>query len=149
MYPNYEEAGFIEIHVNGRTVRVEAPRHVLAHFRDQFPQRTESQKTRYKTVMNLIICAYLQGVQDVPNSLEKTTTHTVKRLRGKIHNLIERTAENKRFGYITPDTGGDDIWFRECDLDGVAFNELSRGDAVTFEIGLNGVGPCAKRIRLE
>jgi cold shock CspA family protein len=71
----------------------------------------------------------------------------VPRQNGKIQNLIERDAENKRFGYITPDAGGENIWFGEHDLDGIAISTLTRGEAVTFELGVNWVGPCARRVR--
>ena len=69
------------------------------------------------------------------------------RRSGTVQNLIEREAENKRFGFITPDDGGDNLWFGEMDLEDAAFSALSRGDAVTFELSTNWVGPCAKSVR--
>lgn len=69
------------------------------------------------------------------------------RQSGKIQNLIVRDAENKRFGYISPDAGGDNLYFGESDLDGIAFSVLNRGDVVIFEVGTNWNGPCAKRVQ--
>jgi len=69
------------------------------------------------------------------------------RLQGTIQNLIEREVEDKRFGYITPSSGGENIWFGERDLSGIAFSLLSRGDVVTYEMGVNWTGPCAKNVQ--
>jgi cold shock CspA family protein len=66
---------------------------------------------------------------------------------GTIQNLIEREAESKCFGFITPTAGGENIWFGERDLEEVTFGMLARGDAVTFELGTNWQGACAKHVR--
>lgn len=71
------------------------------------------------------------------------------RQSGKVQNLIVREAEGQYFGYITPNDGGDNIWFGERDLEDVAMGMLERGDPVTFELGTNWNGPCAKRVRRE
>jgi uncharacterized LabA/DUF88 family protein/cold shock CspA family protein len=71
------------------------------------------------------------------------------RQAGRIQNLIVREAENRYFGYIAPDSGGENIWFGERDLEEVTFATLARGDAVTFELGTNWNGACAKRVRRE
>jgi len=69
------------------------------------------------------------------------------RQAGTIQNLIVREAEGKYFGFITPNVGGDNLWFGDRDLDDVAFSMLGRGDAVTYEISSNWQGPCAKHVR--
>ncbi|HTV22355.1 MAG TPA: NYN domain-containing protein [Polyangiaceae bacterium] len=69
------------------------------------------------------------------------------RHEGTIQNLIVREAEGQFFGFITPRDGGDNLWFGHFDLEGVAFDMLSRGDAVSFESGTNWLGPCAKHVR--
>ncbi|MEO8184309.1 MAG: NYN domain-containing protein [Deltaproteobacteria bacterium] len=74
---------------------------------------------------------------------------TSERYAGTIQNLIEREADNKHFGFISPEAGGENIWFGDRDLDGVAFSMLARGDQVTFELGKNWQGTCAKRVRRE
>lgn len=76
-----------------------------------------------------------------------STSSTQQRYDGDIQNLIEREAEDKRFGFIKPASGGDNIWFGDRDLDGVAFGSLSRGDKVSYELGSNWNGPCAKKVR--
>jgi uncharacterized LabA/DUF88 family protein/cold shock CspA family protein len=71
------------------------------------------------------------------------------RLLGRIQNLIIREAESKYFGYITPENGGENIWFGDRDLEELAFDMLARGDIVTYELGTNWNGICAKRVRRE
>jgi cold shock CspA family protein/uncharacterized LabA/DUF88 family protein len=71
------------------------------------------------------------------------------RYAGTIQNLIERDSDDKRFGFISPEAGGDNVWFGERDLDGVAFSMLARGDAVSFEVSKNWHGACAKHVRRE
>jgi uncharacterized LabA/DUF88 family protein/cold shock CspA family protein len=66
---------------------------------------------------------------------------------GTIQNLIVREAESKHFGYITPNAGGENLWFGDRDLEDTSFGMLSRGDSVTFEIGTNWQGNCAKHVR--
>ena len=78
-----------------------------------------------------------------------TQVSAPERHAGTIQNLIEREADKNYFGFIAPDAGGENIWFGERDLDGIAFSTLSRGDTVTFELGKNWQGPCAKRVRRD
>lgn len=94
--------------------------------------------------------------QSVPEHAPRETSASLvreapaaERHVGTIQNLIEREADDKRFGFITPRAGGDNIWFGERDLEGLAFSVLSRGDTVSYEVGSNWQGPCAKRIRRE
>ncbi len=68
---------------------------------------------------------------------------------GRIENLLQRDADDKRYGFISPEGGGENLWFGDRDLDGVAFSELSRGDAVTFEVGRNWQGDCARSVRRD
>jgi cold shock CspA family protein len=71
------------------------------------------------------------------------------RQSGRIQNLVEREAENKRFGWITPAEGSPNIWFGERDLEDSAFTSVVVGAVVTYEMGSNWEGPCAKRVRME
>jgi cold shock CspA family protein len=71
------------------------------------------------------------------------------RQAGIIQNLIVREAEGKLFGYITPESGGENLWFGDRDLEEVTFTMLVRGDRVTFELGTNWQGTCAKHVRRD
>ncbi|HET9955164.1 MAG TPA: NYN domain-containing protein [Polyangiaceae bacterium] len=82
----------------------------------------------------------------VPTPGPSRTTKASERQQGKIQNLVVREAENKRFGFIAPDAGGENIWFGESDIDDVSFDALQRGDRVSYELGSNWLGACAKHV---
>ena len=60
--------------------------------------------------------------------------------RGCIHNLKEG------YGFITPDVGGENMFFFHGETLNKDFSELIPGDAVEYEIGNNDRGPCAVRV---
>jgi CspA family cold shock protein len=63
-------------------------------------------------------------------------------MTGKIKRLTD-----KGFGFITPDGGeGKDIFFHSTALQGVSFNDLREGDAVTFETEDSEKGPRAVNV---
>ena len=62
-------------------------------------------------------------------------------MQGKIKKLTD-----KNFGFIARD-GADDLFFHANNLDGVAFNELREGDAVTFEVEKTPKGNAAVRVK--
>ena len=108
-------------------------------------------KTQKDKIKGLFLPASPKSSADEPRKDVTTRLEGKADIRqaGRIQNLIVREAESQYFGYITPDLGGDNIWFGERDLDGVAFAMLERGDPVTFELGTNWNGACAKRVRRE
>lgn len=61
-------------------------------------------------------------------------------MNGKIARLTD-----KGFGFIAAEGGeaGKDIFFHSTALQGVTFNELREGDAVTFEVEQSEKGPRA------
>lgn len=61
-------------------------------------------------------------------------------MNGKIQRLTD-----KGFGFIAAEGGeaGKDIFFHSSALQGVTFNELREGDAVTFEVEQTEKGPRA------
>jgi len=61
-------------------------------------------------------------------------TGTIKRLTDKGFGFISREGEEK------------DLFFHSNDLNGVSFNELKVGDAVTFDVEQGPKGPAAKNV---
>ncbi len=59
-------------------------------------------------------------------------------MKGTIKTLNER-----KFGFITPEDGGKDVFFHSSELQGVQFEELNIGDMVTFEMADSEKGPKA------
>ena len=61
---------------------------------------------------------------------------------GKIKKILD-----KGFGFI--DTGGgQDLFFHRSSLDGVEFDDLREGQAVSYELGQGPKGPCAERVQV-
>ena len=62
--------------------------------------------------------------------------------QGKIKRLTDRG-----FGFI--DTGGgQDLFFHMSNVQGVAFEQLREGQAVTYDVGQGPKGPRAENVRL-
>ena len=54
---------------------------------------------------------------------------------------------DKGFGFITP-ASGPDIFFHMSNLDGVRFEDLREGQAVTYTAGQGPKGPRAENVRV-
>ena len=53
---------------------------------------------------------------------------------------------DKNFGFIAQE-GGNDLFFHANNLDGVSFEELREGDAVTFEVEQTEKGDAAVNVK--
>ena len=51
------------------------------------------------------------------------------------------------FGFIYPNDGGKDLFFSWADVTNCDFNDLSAGEQVTYTLGTNAKGACAKQVR--
>jgi len=60
---------------------------------------------------------------------------------GKISRLTD-----KGFGFITREGENKDLFFHSNDLEGVQYNDLKEGDAVTFEVAQGDKGPNAVKV---
>ena len=58
---------------------------------------------------------------------------------------IKKLVTDKFFGFISQE-GGDDLFFHANELEGVEFNELQEGDAVTFEVTETPKGAAATKV---
>lgn len=62
-------------------------------------------------------------------------------MQGTIKKLTD-----KNFGFITQD-GADDLFFHANSLEGIDFDQLKEGDAVTFEIEKTPKGNAAVNVK--
>ncbi len=62
---------------------------------------------------------------------------------------ITRLSPDRRLGYVRPTSGGVPLMFQALTVEGVRFNELVEGQAVTYtlERDLQGRGPRAIHVR--
>ncbi|MBP9771688.1 MAG: cold shock domain-containing protein [Candidatus Pacebacteria bacterium] len=61
-------------------------------------------------------------------------------------NGIIKTLTTKGFGFISREGEEKDLFFHSSELNGVTFEELKEGDAVTFEIVNGEKGPAATNV---
>jgi len=64
-------------------------------------------------------------------------------MKGTIKTLVV----GKPFGFISREGETKDLFFHKDDLNGVTFEELKEGDAVTFDVVQGEKGPAAKNVQ--
>ena len=63
---------------------------------------------------------------------------------------IKKILGDKGFGFITPDDGGDDVFFSRGSMDGKTdFDQLREGDQVQFQSRAGDKGPRASGVKLN
>ncbi len=64
-----------------------------------------------------------------------------------MNGTIKKLVADRKFGFISREGEEKDLFFHADALNGVSFEELKEGDAVTFEIDMSGPkGPAAKNV---
>ena len=63
-------------------------------------------------------------------------------MTGKVARVTDRG-----FGFITPDEGDKDLFFHANALEGVSFDDIREGDAVTFDVEEGDKGPAAVNVQ--
>ncbi len=59
-----------------------------------------------------------------------------------------KTKTDKGYGFISREGEEKDLFFHSSDLNGVTFEELQEGAAVTFDVEEGDKGPSAKNVKL-
>lgn len=55
-------------------------------------------------------------------------------------------SQDKGYGFITPDEGGDDLFVHFSAIQGSGFRSLEEGEKVTYEVGQGQKGPQAQNV---
>ena len=55
-------------------------------------------------------------------------------------------SQDKGYGFITPDEGGEDIFVHFSAIQGSGFRNLEEGEKVTYEVGQGQKGPQAQNV---
>lgn len=63
-------------------------------------------------------------------------------MQGTIKKLTD-----KNFGFIAQAEGAEDLFFHANNLDGISFDQLREGDAVTFEVESTPKGNAAVNVK--
>jgi len=72
------------------------------------------------------------------------------RQRGLVYGTIKKIVKDKGFGFITPDDGGDEVFFHRSRLSPkVYFEDLREGSEVQFEVRPGEKGRQAFNLRLR
>jgi CspA family cold shock protein len=56
-------------------------------------------------------------------------------------------SDDKGYGFIEPEEGGDDVFVHHSDIQGTGFKTLQEGDSVEFETEEGDQGPKATNVR--
>ena len=60
---------------------------------------------------------------------------------------IKKLVTEKNFGFISQENGEKDLFFHANELDGITFDQLREGDAVTFDVIDSEKGPAAVKVK--
>jgi len=60
--------------------------------------------------------------------------------------IVKWFNESKGYGFITPDSGGEDLFVHHSEIKTSGYASLNEGQKVEFEVGEGKKGPCAVNV---
>lgn len=60
---------------------------------------------------------------------------------------IKKIVADRNFGFISQEGSDKDVFFHKDNIEGINFEDLKEGDAVTFEIEEGDRGPSATKVQ--
>jgi len=82
---------------------------------------------------------------------KKAERHSLWPLEGQRSTIVSKGTvkwfnEKKGFGFITPDSGSEDLFVHHSEVKTTGYASLAEGQSVEFEIGQGKKGPCATNV---
>ena len=62
---------------------------------------------------------------------------------------VKRFNQEKGYGFIIPDGGGEDLFVHYSSIEGSGFRSLEEGERVSYEVGQGRKGVQAQKVRKE
>ena len=59
---------------------------------------------------------------------------------------VKRFNQEKGYGFIIPDEGGEDLFVHYSSIEGSGFRSLQEGEKVSYEVGQGRKGPQAQNV---
>jgi cold shock protein len=59
---------------------------------------------------------------------------------------VKRFNQEKGYGFIIPDEGGEDLFVHYSSIEGSGFRSLEEGEKVSYEVGQGRKGPQAQNV---
>jgi CspA family cold shock protein len=85
------------------------------------------------------------SVGSTPSRIESTAAEVLQQMPSGV---VKWFSDEKGFGFITPDDGGQDAFVHFSAIQGDGFRTLAEGAKVEFELGESPKGPQATDVRL-
>ena len=60
--------------------------------------------------------------------------------------IVKWFNRNKGFGFISPESGGEDLFVHHSEIKSSGYANLDEGQQVEFEVGQGKKGPCATNV---
>jgi cold shock protein len=61
---------------------------------------------------------------------------------------VKRFSQEKGYGFIIPDEGGEDLFVHYSSIEGSGFRSLEEGEKVSYEVGQGRKGPQAQNVSI-